>query len=1418
MSFRGDGQQRYGHVPPVQYPVSGQPNAYQQPNNVGRRPSFNSGDDGAYHGQQAPHRPSPYGNRPSSNEQHDELFLSSPTAQSGYNRPAAFSSANSALSGFQHQYQDPTAPTTQQQSTYNPQSFATSSTPYQRTHSTSLSYRPAPSPQYASTATFPQQPQTSYTHQAYNPAAYASPRQPTFAGFTNTSDPHYAVSSPSHVPAVYSHGQSPGATYTPTFPVPNRTNTYGTNYQQQPQQQPQPHVTTASSGSTMNPQTPSTTYNPSQWPNTNTQYAPSYSNGNSPGRSYSQAPYPTTSHIPVGPNYSADNTSYPNRESRSNSQVSPTGSPASHSPAPTGGLQRHPTNAPLPSRPMEDAHEGRSWGAPTLPPQDDFGHDQALLMEDIEAELGALASGGRQRSSASRSPINGRYSQGQDGHIRTHSSASSNAAYGNRPGSHRGSANAPALPSPSEEDDDDPEGTAGVMAMRQAELDDRRFSGTTFAFTEASSVHSSHLPTPAEEQSHSSDSDFGGAMDLGMFSGGYAGGLAYGHSPPATSSTQESGRPLPSPNYQQQSYGHAPAYNHAQMDYGGTGGLQPPSAARLSFDEGDERVSIHSQPSGTESPTKDEYQDLFYHPGLTNRPLPSVPPTPASDSSTMVSSNDGLSIHHHSYSTSNDARFHQPQGLETYHNNNNSSYSPQPERSISLSGHTTTPQVQAPIRSRTDAAEERRKAGRYLQPSTTQTATLPEYDTPQVGAFDGITLPTGRKRRFVPSKLSQGDLRRCAEPWALSSIEAWIREMADGEPDLKQKTIDEALIYLFTFKVPTMNVADAEALSSRVVSLMLESGTLLPEEEWVKFGQGHISGVLWQLTGSGCYAPKLHEYESTGRCYSYHCTRTLKKVDLNDLDAAKPTDEWHVFYGLKKDDLDSRPKKEVERQNILHEIVTGEENYVQQLDLFRTMYRDDLRTRRPPILQPEKQDKFLAAVFGKLDVVVSINKENLLAQLKYRQQEQGPWITGFSDLFREWIRKAKSDYIEYAMAYPRATFMVRKEADRNVLFKRFLDEKQRDPRSKKQDWTHFLITPLQRLQRYILLLESIDHKMQKESEEKTNLQKAIDEIKSVTHECDAKVADTNKRVAMMELDRKLVLRPGFQSILNLDRPERQLVHKGDLTRLGSKGVRWVDMHAILFDHYLILAKEVSTRDGREKKYDVSKEPIPMPLLFLESVNDEPIQRQKGITAPLARTATASASSTQLNKVTSNGSGRPVLEHSATGSTISGSLTPTVEEGRILFPFRVKHLGHEVYVLYANSARDRETWCNHLIEAKTNHARALISQNAEPFRLRVLADAAFAYDSSSVYARAASVPVRGTPLDKAISDLEGVLGQAQGIAPICRSQVNCATAFTAFGKSIIAIGTDYGIFISDPSNPRGWTRVSTLVSSASLLAY
>jgi hypothetical protein len=157
------------------------------------------------------------------------------------------------------------------------------------------------------------------------------------------------------------------------------------------------------------------------------------------------------------------------------------------------------------------------------------------------------------------------------------------------------------------------------------------------------------------------------------------------------------------------------------------------------------------------------------------------------------------------------------------------------------------------------------------------------------------------------------------------------------------------------------------------------------------------------------------------------------------------------------------------------------------------------------------------------------------------------------------------------------------------------------------------------------------------------------------------------------------------------------------------------------------------------------------------------------------------------------------------NTVTRLASAGSDDGKIIYPFRIKHLGHEIYTLYASSASERAAWCSAIIEAKTRHARALHAQNAEPFRLRVISDGAFAYDSSTLMGRQSSVSIRGTPLDRAIREMEQVYGPGRGAPPVSRATVNCACAFTSFGKSLIAIGTDYGVYISEASNPRGWTR-------------
>ncbi|KAJ5756515.1 hypothetical protein N7533_006058 [Penicillium manginii] len=987
-------------------------------------------------------------------------------------------------------------------------------------------------------------------------------------------------------------------------------------------------------------------------------------------------------------------------------------------------------------------------------------------------------------------------------------------------------------------DGSDAEAEAGVAMLRMAEEEEKAREERSFlqgrprAQTNAS-VRSTRSqisprdlsprgpsPNHLSARGHSprsdttEDNEFMG-HDLALYEGGYQGNLHYGEGPtytpeessepashgrfPGTSgsfrsshiSSDEHGDYADNYDHPQIAYEYAQRLHHlpkdARVDAGGTGGLSSPGnfGRRMSYDYGEEGDSPYEQQpeeehSGDESPYRGA-EDLFFHPGM--RPLPPAPVEPANQTE--------LHSHLMPAGTYRPPEQDEMQGYTQYRHPSSPTsadyyedalLSPsQVPRSSSLSTP-IGPRTDPPIRSKTDADRAKYKQQQEFLWQL-QEKELPKIDPAEAAAtmaLDLPTIPAGRRKKFIPTKLSSEQFKKCTEPWALSSILSWIRDISEDETDLREHAIVEAIVALLAHKVPTMNIADAETLAARVVSSMLQEEALVKEEEWVKFSSGTISGVLFQVTGTGCYSSKLHEREihiedtdSYGRCYSHHCMRTLKKVNLKAQMMApqKKAEDWVTFYKISKEIFESHPKKEIERQNTLHEIVTTEDSFISQLDVLREL-----------------------DVFGKVDAVKKANEDFLLAQLKYRQKEQGPFIGGFSDIFREWIRKAKNTYIDYAATFPSANYYVRKEAERNVHFRQFLNQVREHKLSNRLSWDTFLKAPITRIQRYTLLLNTVHRNMPKDSEEKTNLAQAIEEIKVVALECDNKVGEMGKKTDLMELAAKLQLRPEMKKEveLNLEHLGREIIFRGDLQRPGTRTRFLVDTHAILFDHYFVLAKTFTTRDqtrsSKYERYDVSKLPIPMDLLALESTNDDPVVKSsvRGVA-----TVTPQGGASPMGPSTSTNGGTTLLEN---------------KDDKILFPFKIKHLGKTgTYTLYAFSAQGRMDWCQKIIEAKTKHAAALFSQNAEPFRLRVLADTAFGYSDHGSGTK--SITIKGTPLHRAIKEVEKKY-EGTGTRPtaVCRTSVNCATVFQQPpGRQMCAVGTDYGVYMSDLSNPRGWYR-------------
>lgn len=256
----------------------------------------------------------------------------------------------------------------------------------------------------------------------------------------------------------------------------------------------------------------------------------------------------------------------------------------------------------------------------------------------------------------------------------------------------------------------------------------------------------------------------------------------------------------------------------------------------------------------------------------------------------------------------------------------------------------------------------------------------------------------------------------------------------------------------------------------------------------------------------------------------------------------------------------------------------------------------------------------------------------------------------------------------------------------------------------------------------------------------------------------------------------------------------------------------------------------------------------MDLLVLESTNEDAVMKSTymgGLTSvttvssrptiSAASSSTRTGSASDLSRIvrsstsqsTSNATSAPTAyERSSAAAASQASLTSTVsappavtnlgdskDSDKIVYPFRIKHLGREPYTLFAPSASNRQEWCNKIIEAKTKHANALFAQSAEPFRLRVIADSAFYYDYSlgSLSGANKSIIIKGTPIDRAIKEVEKRFKDTGRPGPVCRAKVNCACNFTTPypGKHMVAVGTEYGLYVSEIDNPRGWTKAISI---------
>lgn len=234
---------------------------------------------------------------------------------------------------------------------------------------------------------------------------------------------------------------------------------------------------------------------------------------------------------------------------------------------------------------------------------------------------------------------------------------------------------------------------------------------------------------------------------------------------------------------------------------------------------------------------------------------------------------------------------------------------------------------------------------------------------------------------------------------------------------------------------------------------------------------------------------------------------------------------WGDQWSLKPEDLASVPSKEVNRQNLLHEIVATEDWFLRGTQVIHYLYYHRLALHPPTIVTSGSNLEFAEQYFGFHDRFYYLHKTFLYDPLIERQKAEGPWVTNYSDIFQRWLLEATPIYLEFSALYPHLHSAVEAEASsvKDVNFSIFLTQSMNHKASARLPWSTYMKAPIIRIQRYTLLLPVTLQSSDPDNERHGYhaMQEVINDIRELVQKCNTEAVKAENSVRVNKLRAQL---------------------------------------------------------------------------------------------------------------------------------------------------------------------------------------------------------------------------------------------------------------------------------------------------------
>eukprot|EP00020_Sapocribrum_chincoteaguense_P009860 CAMPEP_0170749456 /NCGR_PEP_ID=MMETSP0437-20130122/10405_1 /TAXON_ID=0 /ORGANISM="Sexangularia sp." /LENGTH=625 /DNA_ID=CAMNT_0011088381 /DNA_START=77 /DNA_END=1954 /DNA_ORIENTATION=+ len=225
------------------------------------------------------------------------------------------------------------------------------------------------------------------------------------------------------------------------------------------------------------------------------------------------------------------------------------------------------------------------------------------------------------------------------------------------------------------------------------------------------------------------------------------------------------------------------------------------------------------------------------------------------------------------------------------------------------------------------------------------------------------------------------------------------------------------------------------------------------------------------------------------------------------------------------------------RERVLDELVSTEHAYLASLQSLLADWRTPL-LERCIVTEPEARE-----LFSQVEVIALYN-QTFLAELEHRRSLQlnspifdrvvGDVITSFADFLRS--------YVLYVNNYNAALLLLNRLQDRSKQFREFAKEAHGKG---VEDLSSLLIRPIQRIPRYVLLLNELAKSTPEGHADTAHVRRALAKMRRIASELNESKRSAEALAAVVDLYNRLEPKSAPQ-IANLVAPHRTLIREGAL--------------------------------------------------------------------------------------------------------------------------------------------------------------------------------------------------------------------------------------------------------------------------------